>query len=205
MECVRAPVLLNCWKHHAGFALAQIDYFQHQGPEQLPALVEALRVVGSAQMDWYYGPASPAQIGTAILRWLTAHGYQDPAAYAAWLHAHGGYHTVTLDSFSTWVVRWGEQDGYHVHLHPARYAPHTLRLRAPLLKVAIGVMVWAGIYGGDVLDLVLINHVRQTLFALAPIPQLHQHQGLAPVLRMFQQLSAASVEGMMAHQTPHPL
>ena len=98
------------------------------------------------------------------------------------MQAAGGYRLVELSDTSRWVLRLGEVNHY-VHAHPGRYAPHTRRVRANVLKTAVLVLAHVGVHGGDPLDVKLVNHVRRQHLALAPIGKdLAGDQGLGGVI-----------------------
>ena len=91
-----------------------------------------------------------------------------------------------LDAPSRWVLRRGTEPGRHVHVHPARWAPHTLRVRANVLKTAVMVLAHASVYGGDPRDVARINAVRRQYLGLSPIKELAGDQGLGIVIDILQ-------------------
>ncbi len=183
---VPAPVLLNCWKHHAGYIRQQIVQLQQRGEPALEDLREHLKIIGDSQMDLYIGPFSPEQIARQAIAWLDERALLTPEVCASWLKIGGGYQSINLYAASLWVVRWGEQQGRYVHLHPARYAPDTIRVRAPVLKAAISVLVWIGIYGGSPYLIGTINRVRQHVLGLPLLPNESLPGGLMQIITLLQ-------------------
>src|SRR4051812_34102397 len=100
------PVLLNPWKHHAGFLRQQIAALD--GPADLQSLADHLVVIGTELMDLYTGALSPAEIGAEVLAQLTQDGRLDVEAYRAWTAAAGGYQVLDFpQDTSRWVLRCG--------------------------------------------------------------------------------------------------
>jgi hypothetical protein len=89
--------------------------------------------------------------------------------------------TVPQDG-SRWVLRLGDETGRYVHVHPARRAPHTRRVRANVLKTAILVPADAAVHGGDPFDIARINQVRGQYLGLSPIIKLEPDEGLGAML-----------------------
>jgi hypothetical protein len=183
-DAVPPPVLFNPWKHHAGALRRRIGEAARTGPAALAALAPQLLVIGTELMDLYTGVLSPADIGTAIITQLRAEGRLDPDAYRAWLTENRGYRMLTLPAdASAWVLRFGEEGGRFVHVHPGRWTPHTRRLRANVLKTAVVALAYAGAHGGDPLDVALINRVRRDYLGLSPVAALAGEGGLAVVIK----------------------
>jgi hypothetical protein len=177
-----APVLLNGWKHHAGALRQRIRETVEAGDVGLAELAGRLVVIGTELMDLYTGDLTPTAIADQVLAELTADGHLASNAYGTWVAEGGGYRVTTLPDESRWVLRLGDADRY-VHVHPARWAPRTRRVRANVLKTAILVLAYVGVHGGDPLDRALVNRVRQQYLGLAPMGKdLAGDQGLGGVI-----------------------
>jgi hypothetical protein len=166
---VPPPVLFNTYKHHAAALRARIQAVALAGPAALAELGSHLAVLGTKLMDVYTGRLWPGEIGRLILDRLNDEGRLERAAYRAWLAGQDGYAVVELAEGSRWVLRLGDDNDRYVHLHPARWSPNTVRVRANVLKTAFLVRVWVGIHGGDPMDRVVINEVRREFLALPPL------------------------------------
>lgn len=180
---IPAPVLLNTWKHHAGALRQRIAVSIDGGATGLADLARDLVVIGTELMDLYLGSLSPAEIAAHVLAILDAEDRRSPDNYRDWIDDGGGYRVVTLADDSRWVLRRGEETDRYVHIHPGRWAPLTLRVRANVLKTAILALAHAGLKGDDPLDLTLVNRVRCEYLGLAPLGrQLNGDQGIGAAI-----------------------
>lgn len=187
---VAAPVLLNCWKHHGLFICHALQTLIRTGDAALEELPRQLQVIGASQMDLYLGSLFPSEISAQVLHKLHQHGYQTRESYAEWLNSRQGYATIELADQSRWVLRLGHAVDRYVHIHPGRYSPHTLRVRAPVLLSAIGAIGWAGVYGGTPDDPATINPARQRLFGLAPLRAVQHDGGFGALIHALAQICA---------------
>jgi hypothetical protein len=180
---VPSPVLLNAWKHHAGALRRRIADAARAGPGALAELAPRLLVIGTELMDLYTGLLAPAEVAAGVIAQLSAEGRLEPSTYREWLEGNRGYRVLALPADgSAWVLRFGEEGGRYVHVHPSRWTPHTRRVRANVLKTAVMALAYAGAHGGDPLDVALINRARRDYLGLAPLPRLADEGGLGAVI-----------------------
>lgn len=166
---VLPPVLFNTFKHHAGAMRARIRAVVAGGDEALRQAAALTVVLGTALMDFYVGSLSPRELSGRVVRRLAEEGRLELPAYRAWIQDSEEYAVVTMsEDNSRWVLRLGESDRY-VHLHPGRWSPATMRVRANVLKTAFLVQAHALIHGADPMDRAVINHVRKTYLGLPPV------------------------------------
>jgi hypothetical protein len=178
-------VLFNTWKHHAGALRDRVAEAARCGEEGLRELAGRLVVLGTELMDLYTGALTPAEIADRVVALLRAAGRLERAAYRAWVEESGGYAVVTLaEDGSRWVLRRGEEGERYVHVHPARWAPHTRRVRANVLKTAVMVLAHAAAHGDDPLDVRLVNAVRVQYLGLSKVRALADDQGLSAVIEV---------------------
>lgn len=167
---VLPPVLFNTFKHHAGALRHRIDQVVAGGPGALALMATRLAVMGTRLMDLYTGRLSPRALSEAVLASLKAEGRLELPAYRAWLAGQGDYAVVTLaEDGSKWALRLGDEGGRYVHLHPGRWSPETMRVRANVLKTAFLALAHARVFGGDALDRAVVNEVRREHLGLSPI------------------------------------
>jgi hypothetical protein len=167
---VPSPVLLNPHKHHAGFLRERIGQAVSEGPPRLSTLAGELVVVGTKLMDLYYGPFSPCEIGEKVIADLKMQGRDSVDAFRRWIEAAGGYRVIEFpEDTSKWVLRFGEESDRFVHVHPARYSPFTIRVRANVLTTAVLALAHVKRHGGDPLSRSVVNAVRRDYLGLAPV------------------------------------
>jgi hypothetical protein len=142
-------------------------------------------VIGTDLMDLYTGRLSPADIASGVIASLRAGGRLGPDTFRAWVEAGGGYGVVELqEDSSRWVLRVAADGVRYVHVHPARWAPQTRRVRANVLRSAVMALAHAALHGGDPLDLGRVNLVRTRWLGLSPVPRLADDQGLHAVIAL---------------------
>lgn len=162
------PVLFHPLKHHLGYIR---EFIQAQANAADDFLSAQFKTIGSSQLDLYLGDLSIHQIAEETILYLQKYQCLEPEPYRLYLTTGGaGYGLTTLSDGSGWVLRWGVVEGRHVHLHPARYSRHTIRVKANLLKAAMAVSLAMKRTGIAEPDLSLVNQVRRQWLGLAPIP-----------------------------------
>jgi hypothetical protein len=167
---VLPPVLFNTFKHHAGALRARIAAVAAAGPDALAEMSTRLAVLGTRLMDLYTGPLTPHDISARIIEQLHEMGRLELPAFRAWLAGQDDYAVITFpEDQSRWVLRLGDDPQRYVHVHPGRWSPGTLRVRANVLRTAVLVLAHARIHGADPMDRGTINTVRRELLGLSPV------------------------------------
>ncbi|MBF9255306.1 hypothetical protein I2I11_18555 [Pontibacter sp. 172403-2] len=176
------PVLFHPLKHHLGY----IQRFIHEGISA-PATTlktDILAIGNASQLDVYTGKLSAQQIAEEAIACLQQRDLLAPERYRRYLAAEGNaYRIITLSDGTDWVLRWGVVAGRHVHLHPARYAVHTIRVKANVLKTAMAALIFAAIQHEEV-DLKLVNAVRATWLSLPLVKKFDEEGSLAELLKL---------------------
>lgn len=163
------PVLMNCWKHHAGWVRGRIAAAVAAGEPGLAALPAAMLVIGTRLMDVYVGALSPAGVADRLTTQLRAAGVADEPAFEAWLAGNAGYRVLTLpDDASNWTVRMGPRGGRYVHIHPGRWSPATLRVQANALRTAVMARALALARGAPA-DVRVVNEARERYLGLPAV------------------------------------
>lgn len=183
-ESMPAPLLMNCWKHHAGVVRRRIDEAVAGGEEGIRALPRQLLLIGEGLMDLYLGSLSPRQIALETRGRLEQIGAAHPPAFRLWLQAAGGYRTLDLSDHSRWVLRESPLTDRPWHIHPARYSPLTVRVRANLLKSAIATLAWAELKGLEPVQPTTVNQARSELLGLSPVGKISSREGLGELLHL---------------------
>jgi hypothetical protein len=182
-----SPFNLNCWKHHAGFIANQIK--QVKTEEDLENISSILLKIGDSQMDLYLGKITPFEITRFIKEYLKEKEFFDFDSYNRWLNSGGNeYSLIELPDKSTWTLRMGNQKENYIHIHPGRYSPNTIRVRALTLKTAFYVMAYINVHKNFSPDLELINYIRKEFLNTAPVKSLSSSSGLKRLFSVFNEL-----------------
>ena len=176
------PVLLNTWKHHAGWIRWRISQAVASGNDGVGALVPQIAVIGHRLMDLYTGTLTPAQIGEHVLQFLRDADRLEFEPLAAWLTAQDQFTLIELPDRSKWTIRLGPPEGRYLHLHPGRWVPHTIRVQANTLKSAVMAHAHAKLTGRAASDLAVVNEARHKYLGLLPVRELNGEGGLGAVL-----------------------
>ncbi|MFC2135224.1 hypothetical protein ACFLTH_11455 [Bacteroidota bacterium] len=175
------PILLNSIKHHAGYIQNEINSSQYD-PK---ILRKKLVVIGDSQMDLYFGSLSPVEIGDEVIKQLKENMILEKTKYESWLESgRNDYQTITLSDTSVWTLRLAEDEERYVHIHPGRYSPHTIRVKALTLKTAIAVLVYAARFSKHPIDVEVINLVRSEILGESPVKSLEKSEGLIKLLTL---------------------
>jgi hypothetical protein len=186
MDALPEPALFHPLKHHLGFIKR---FIKEQSTLPDPQIGSSLISIGTSQLDFYTGQLSPLQITREVLFNLQQQGLLQPEAYYSYLSKGGGhYRTVTLSDASDWVLRWGIVAARFVHLHPARYAAQTIRVKATSLKTAIAATIAARKAGAPTIDLDMVNDVRMKWLGLPPLQVLSPSEGAGKLLALLAKL-----------------
>ena len=140
------PILFNPLKHHLGFIKEYIEenleskeFFDNQ------TLIKDLKHLGGSLMDIYYGVLSPDSVIDEIMKFLNANHLIDKDSYIKWAGKDPNeLKTIELSDASKWVLKYSENEVRFVHPFPARYSPHSFRVKANTLKSAILYIICIG-------------------------------------------------------------
>lgn len=176
------PVLLNSWKHHAGWIRWRVGEAVLAGAEGVERLRQEIAVIGHRLMDLYTGPLTPAEIGGHVVRVLGESGRLEFDTLSAWLGSRGDFTLLELPDGSRWTVRLGPRDSRYVHLHPGRRVPHTLRVQANTLKSAVMAHAHARLTGTSAADHAVVNEARRKYLGLLPVRTLSDGGGLGAII-----------------------
>jgi hypothetical protein len=184
---VPPPIKFNCWKHHAFFIKDEIRSVENE--KQIKAFQSPVLKIGESQMDLYCGKLSPGEISNQIIKYLSAGSLVDNSRYSIWLCNNGNeYRKVTLKDKSFWVLRKGDEAVRFVHIHPGRYSPLTLRVKALTLKTAIFTLAFSRIKLASAFDIDLINEARDIYLSASPLKSVSKKTGLGKLLNFFDNL-----------------
>ncbi len=177
------PVLLNCWKHHAGFIRSKIKEYNESGGPHLEGLLNELLHIGESLMDLYLGELTPLQIADTVILYLNKQISVNKTDFQNWLEEMGDdYRTIVLEDTSRWTLRLGDRPERFIHIHPSRYSPYTVRVRSTSLKTVIiyGVIEKPASEG----QLIFINRIRNKYLKLPPLKNLKSAHSLFNLIKI---------------------
>ncbi|MFD2512800.1 hypothetical protein ACFSRY_02870 [Pontibacter locisalis] len=176
------PILFHPLKHHLGYI---IQYIRRNTKSTASEIRKDLLTLGTSQLDLYCGALSPQQVAQEVSTHLKEQELLQPEIFRDYLkEAEKDYRCITLSDTTDWVLRWGVIEGRYVHLHPARYAVYTIRVKAAALKTAIAVVIATQRYMASETDLSLINKVRKEWLDLAPVKSFRSTEGAGKMLEL---------------------
>lgn len=184
------PINLNCWKHHAGFIKKQIDSVKET--KELDQLKFYLLKIGESQMDLYFGEYSPVRISEQILDCLHRKKIFSALLYKDWLSKDGkDYQLVELKDKSIWTLRLGDDAERYVHIHPGRYSPNTVRVKATTLKTAIFLLCLEQLGEIKSFETETINNIRKKYLDEPPLKSFSGASGISRLLDLLREINKA--------------
>jgi hypothetical protein len=175
------PINLNCWKHHAGFIKKQIESVKEI--KDLDQLKGCLLKIGESQMDLYFGEHSPAKISEQIRDYLHSKKILSSSQYQDWLSKDGmDYQLVELMDKSIWTLRLGDDVSRYVHIHPGRYSPSTVRVKATTLKTAIFLLCFEQLGEIKSFETETVNNIRKKYLDEPPLKSFSAASGLGRLI-----------------------
>jgi hypothetical protein len=181
---VPLPLKFNCWKHHSDFIKKQIE---HYGNKNISAeeLKKTLLVIGESQMDLYVGKLSPQEICDELLSRVKLAGVLAFKEYKKWLFETGNqYKLMKISDRSVWTLRLGSEEERYIHIHPARYSPDTLRVKALTLKTAIAVLIISYKNNARLVDTLQINAIRKSVLNAPPVKKVSSNSAVLRVINI---------------------
>lgn len=174
---VPLPINLNCWKHHAGFIKNQI--LSVTSVEEIEKLNSSLRKIGESQMDLYMGKFLAEEISYQIIKTLKREKIFSFEQYKKWLYKdREEYQLVTLKDKSIWTLRLSENEQRYIHIHPGRYSPYTIRVKATTLKSAIMILCIEQMGEIESINTESVNQIRKKYMNGTPLKFLSKASGL---------------------------
>jgi hypothetical protein len=73
-----------------------------------------------------------------------------------------------------------------VHIHPGRYSPQTIRVKATTLKTAILILYFEQVADVEIVNANAINQIRKEYLNEPPIKSLSSASGLGRLVDLFQ-------------------
>lgn len=171
---IAEPFLFNIWKHHLQ-AIRQLRASRIERNE----LLEAIATIGARTHDIYVGALGVDEIAEQLGAQLKEQDAFELDAFQAWL-GPTEHRSLTIGDESVWILRLGEVSGRHLHVHPARHTPDSVRFNAPVWRTAT--LAFFTFDDRNECDLEAINQLRKDELDLSPIAQLMDGEGISKAL-----------------------
>ena len=180
------PLLFNCWKHHLGFIKEELSIVRIKDEKDLKDFIKKLNVMGNSLSDLYTGLMSVQQIINHIIKNINELNVNDESSYKVWLHNENrDYKIIKLSDDSTWALRHGNEKKRYIHIHPARYSVHSIRVKSLSLKTASLLILWIKNFGGATEDIKLLNQLRFNYLEASPVKTVPPNSGLGKIIKLF--------------------
>ncbi len=176
---VPCPFQFNPLKHHLAFIKSFIS--AKENSDVNTELLKTIRRIGSSVMDIYRGGLSVGEILSDVMQHLTPYGLDSREGYARWTGTeYYNFRTLTLRDDSTWTLKYHESESRYVHLFPARYSPHSFRVKANTLKSAILYIIT---FGKDYVTEEDLNFAR-AMVNLSPVKEVAETEAIAEMIEI---------------------
>lgn len=143
---IPVPILFNPLKHHLGFIRQFIEENAREykisgdGP-----VIKELKHIGGSVMDVYNGELKYTEICDELLCYLSTKKLADRSVFIGWTGADSNdSRTIYLSDGSQWILKYYEHEQRFVHSFPARFSPHSFRIKANTLRSAILYQIFIG-------------------------------------------------------------
>jgi hypothetical protein len=183
-DLVQKPILFNYWKHHMPYLL---DEIKTKAKSQDMELIKfQMKKIGNSTTDLYTGEMNIAEISEyCISRLKKTHCFRKDT-YLKWLQQHPEkYQLMDFPDTSIWVLKIGIEKDRHIHIHPGRNVPLTIRTKANILKTAYLANLYALKEKISPFDITLINSLREDILGLSPIKFVTMNQDLGKMIYLF--------------------
>jgi len=143
---IPVPLLFNPLKHHLGF----IRHFIEENAREYKKsgdgpVIKELKHIGGSVMDIYSGELAYPEICDELLCFLNTKKLADMEKFISWAGQDpNDFKTIYLSDRSQWVFKYYENEERFVHSFPARFSPHSFRIKANTLRSAILYQIFIG-------------------------------------------------------------
>lgn len=175
------PIQYNPYKHHFRFLLSEITEWQNS---DWIVTEKAMLSIGTNLFDFYLGNLTPEQICKASLHYFETKNITTETDFSNWM-GNSEWKKITLPDESKWLIKKGNQADRYLHIHPAKFSKHTIRIRATTLKTVLTLCVHKiPILDDTELNLQAVNQQRILYLQLSPIKSLDEED--SGILKLWQ-------------------
>lgn len=166
---IPVPITFNPQKHHFRFLLNEIEYWK---TIDLLEVEKDLLLIGNNLIDFYQGYLSVAEICEESVHYFHQKKIMEEEQFIKWMNATA-YKKILLSDQSEWLIKKGNSNTRFIHIHPAKFSKHTIRVKATSLKTVIALLIHSvSIQNSLSKNLEAINTVREKIPGLSPIKSL---------------------------------
>ncbi len=184
MDKIQFPITFNAYKHHFLFLKHQIGKWKETSWSEVK---KEFLGIGENLLDFYIGKLTKEQIYEEIIPYLQTKNIDNRDDLIKWIGTNR-YRETKLSDSSRWIIKPGIDTLKYIHIHPAKYSKHTLRIRATTLKTVLALQVQSATITKNMKDnLEQVNFVRQKYLHLSPIKSLNYDNGIFKIWRLFRE------------------
>jgi hypothetical protein len=176
------PLVFNPLKHHLGYIrnfIIKNSYAVKPGDNA--EVIKELRHTGGSVMDIYTGELTYSEIGDEFLCHIKTKRLSDRIIYKKWTGTGPrDFKTISLSDGSSWVMKYHDNEHRFVHIFPARYSPHSFRIKANTLKSAILYQIFIG---KDYVSEEDLNTAR-AIASLSPVKDIFDTEAISEMIEL---------------------
>lgn len=167
------PLLFNPLKHHLKVIKEFLSKHILPGTEtDDKTFYMELKHLGSSVMDIYTGDLTSEMICNEVIEFLKSRKLLIKESFSAWTGMNiNAFRIILLSDSSQWTLKYHNSSSNYVHLFPARYSPHTFRIKSNTLKTA---MLYLNKFGNREINEEDLNKVN--LWLTSPLLSLWMNQ-----------------------------
>lgn len=175
------PIQYNPYKHHFRFLLNELTDWQKSN---WSLTEKTMLSIGNNLFDFYLGELTSEQVCEASLNYFEIKNITTKTAFNNWL-GNSEWKKIVLPDDSRWLIKKGNQPDRYIHIHPAKFSKHTIRVRATTLKTVLTLCVHKiPILEDAELNLQAVNQHRISYLKLSPIKSLDEED--SGILKLWQ-------------------
>ncbi|WP_167619239.1 hypothetical protein [Maribellus sediminis] len=181
---IPVPITFNPYKHHFRFLLNELDVWRKQ---PISEDKESLLKIGKNLVDFYTGSLPVETIVAETLDYFRKRQLLSYDAFLGWLNPPH-WKKIVLSDQSEWLIKQGDNPERFIHIHPAKYSKHSIRVRASTLKTVLALEILSvRQHPVAAKNLEAVNTARMDLLGLSPIKSLHKSEsGIMRLWELFQ-------------------
>ncbi len=168
LEIVPKPFLYNALKHQKAYVLQVIGKLKSGKEIDASGLDLLINKTGRQMVDFYYGLLTPGEITGEIKHILEDMQTFHEMSYHDWLASTPKkFRNIEISDGSVWTLLQGEVHDRYIHIHPARYSKHTIRVRSLALKTAVFLLAFRPAFDDDLIG--NMNFIRREFLKESPV------------------------------------